>query len=878
MNKRLICAVLSIVMILGTAVCANADVSSSAEYIPASEMLESLGIYKIDNGNTAITRGEFVQIVSNILNYKSRPSATDGQFVDVTASHANSGAIYNLTQRGIISGYDKTTFKPDSYLFFEDAVKILLSAMGYDPLIKAENGQYPAYHVALASSQDMLDNIDKKIGQTLNVYEASQIIVNALEADMFVQTGFGEDKSYEIRSDYSMMTEYMHLEKIEGLLSDNGFSALTGDSEISPSNVLIGNTEYRTADSNASKFLGYNVVAYVTKEDNGVEEVVYVKPDETVQVFSVPASRLNKDDSDFSATNIVYTTIHGKVSRLKVDKKADFIYNGKAYTDLRTDDLKLSSGKIVLIDNDGNGTYEVVYVYDPQIIVASNTNIYSDLIYNIDSVIPYSIADAEKVVITKEGKEATLSDIKEWDVLMIYESEDGTFIEIEICSEKVVGVINNITRPAQTLGINGEYYHVSDISIFDEVSIGKKYEFCVDTERNIIAVKQINVDESSVAYFVAAIVDEGIEKGVSVKLFTENGAHRVYKCAEKVRIDDNSSMTADQIVAYLNANASESLITFKLNEDQQIREIRTAFEGAELPIERQGDLHMYYDLMGSDLQWYAPSRSFANTAVLDVNVKIIQVPALSGDETFKNYADEDYSVRNFNYFSNTAKYGNFKIYSFGADDGRGDYLLLFAAGADKFDYPIVVNKITKTMNDKGEEREYLYGFDKSGDVELMSAESNTFSAVGIKTGDVIRCKRNIIGDVSGVIKEFDAETQQTVDNTGVPGAVSFNTTSLGYNPDTSYIGNVYYNYNGLVGMTTLEELENQNTDTITGGLCIADMAGVKTYLYDETTSTPTIIPADYNSIYDFRKNGTAYSKLYVNATNSAPSFVVIYQK
>ncbi|MBE7030503.1 MAG: S-layer homology domain-containing protein [Ruminococcaceae bacterium] len=863
MNKRIISLALVFCVLL-TIASFGSVAQAQKDYTKAVELLDGLDIYHTENGNKAITRGEFAQMVSNILNHNMPPAVTNGHFGDVTAADSFSGAVYNLAQRGIISGYDATSFRPDEPVLLEQAVKILLSAMGYDTYIKAQGGAYPAHYITLATSNDLFEGISCAIGESMTGYEAIQLVANALEMPMFAQTGYGDSESFAIRENYTMTTEFLKLEKIEGVITDNGITALTGNSAVKSGNVVINGIEYWSGASNAEELLGYAVEAYATNQGNSKETIVFARPGARVNAMAVKADRLSTGDSDFSDTNIVFTDIYGNEDELEILKGADFIYNGKAYTNLRANDLKITAGELILLDNNNDGVFEVVFVYAPTINVVSTTNVGAQEIYVKGSKLPILLGEAKDVKIIKDGKNADLSAINEWDVVMVYKSKDGQLITIDVYSEKVSGTVDSFTKTSHTIGIDGEYYHVSDDSVFDEVVLGKIYEFCVDGERNIVAVKEISSKGNSVAYFVDAVSLGGLFGGLEVKLFTANGIHVVYSCAQKVSVNGDNSMTHEELEIHLKDNASRKLVIYRLNAEGKISEINLPFVGAELPSDRSGDLHLYHDQGGEEINYYSPGRTFNGKVVMSPSVKIIQVPLTDGAP------DNEYSVNGLNYFKNTSKYKNFVAYNFGDEDARADYILHFAEAKSEYGYPVVVSSIKKVLTSDGENRECITGFTTSGAVEYTSAEEKTFSSKKIAIGDIVRCALNINGEVADVIRNFDG-TQKVVDDT------TKIVTSMPYNPDSGFVGDVYHNYDGLIGLTTLDMTQSTAT-AIKNSLLLTDVSASKIYVFDETGYRPEVIVGNAGLVYDYLKTGKGYSTVFVNFSESRPVMVVVYQK
>lgn len=891
MSKRFI-SIFTAICVLLCSITFTAAAKADADYSQAVEMVKAFGVYSPESNSGVMTRGEFALIVSNILNYGTALSNVNGQFTDVTVADSFSGAVYDLVSRKIISGYTTDSFKPDSPILYEQAIKIILSAAGYDQYVEAKRGSYPSSYMLAASERDLTDNMDKSIGETLTPYETAQLIANALELSVFRQTSFGGEESFEVTENVTLMSEYMGVKKVEGIIKDNGITSLTGESKTGRDFVVIGSKEYKAAGTNASELLGYRVDAFVTEKE---DRLVYIRPYKHTEVITVKADRLLKDSTEFSVTSIVYTDIYDRTRKLPVKLGADFIYNGKAYNDLRVDLLKLSAGELVLIDNNNDGTYDVVHVNSARIMVTSGVNAEFEIIYDkIKKDEPLSMRDAEIVRIIKDGVEVSLNSIREWDVLSVYESVDNSIITVQISSDKITGTVSEFSDGEQVIGINGEYYHVTDSTVFSSIKLGQGYEFCLDSDMNIAAVKDINTDSKNVAYFVKAAPVNGINSKVQVKLYTTVGSHVVYNCAKKISVDGDKTKTSSEIIDYLTTNATKNLISFKLNSEGEIREINLPYVGIELPDNKKGLLHKYhFEPQAPEgqigLTYSSAQRTLKGMYALSTDIKVLQIP-LSPEPD-----DEEFSVNGIGYFGNQNNYDNFDLYSFGEEDARADFMVIFKDPQPQYTggtYPVVVSKIKHVLTNSGDYRECLIGYDHRGAIEYIAKDDSLFTNAGIKTGDVVRCPMNILGEVSDVRLIYDGQNKLVVsDITG----------GFGFSDYRGFAGDVYSKYGSLLGLfpndkdgkitqvtnkgilsvlladgELADAEKNEMFEKI--GLRLYDIATSKIYIVDETEGKPTILEGTVDSIYDYLTTQDNFSSVYIHDIQAVPRMVVVYQR
>lgn len=376
MHKRLMSLVLTACLFFCAGLPAAADSGDGAQSV---ELLQALGIGGITKDMEAVTRERFICAVSDILNYTARPQQMDGVFPDVTVKDAFSGAVYDAVSRGLIAGYEDGNFGPDAPVLAEQAVKIVVRALGYGILAEQQGG-YPLGYLMTAQEKGVLKGVQLTAGEGITGNAAAVMLENALNTEVLLQVGFGENSAFEARRGRTLLTESLSLQKVTGVISDNGKTGLRGESKVGKKQVLLDGELYDAGGTGAAGLLGYRVTAYVTDGQGAPGKILYLRSDRT-NTLKIAAERLIKEDSGFSIQNIVYEDVYGKTARVKVDAEADFILNGKADLDLRVEDLKISSGALLLIDNNGDLVCDVIMVQRARTMVVQSVSLNEQTIY-----------------------------------------------------------------------------------------------------------------------------------------------------------------------------------------------------------------------------------------------------------------------------------------------------------------------------------------------------------------------------------------------------------------------------------------------------------------------------------------------------------------
>ncbi len=187
------------------------------------------GIYAPDEG---LTRAEMATIILRAYNMGEIEEDIE-KFRDVPPTHWAYRYVETAYQKGIISGMTDTTFEPDAQVTFEQAVRMLVSAMKMDKKAQ-EAGGWPDGYISAADEAGVLEGIDCSKGQTINRGAMAQLVYNCLDAKtesdyMIDWTEVGEQYNWirdeRMRCIYGDMSDIMEDDsKVVGRLVDAGIN------------------------------------------------------------------------------------------------------------------------------------------------------------------------------------------------------------------------------------------------------------------------------------------------------------------------------------------------------------------------------------------------------------------------------------------------------------------------------------------------------------------------------------------------------------------------------------------------------------------------------------------------------------------------------
>ncbi len=217
--KRITAMVITLVIILGMTASADVfpDVNYTEPYGQAVEELSELGIMYGDADRNfrpedVLTRAEATAIVVRVLGLSkaAEDEKHGGVFTDVTEEHWAAGYINLAYKYGFISGFGDGTCKPEELVTFEQMVKMLVAVLGYTPM--AENrGGYPVGYLMTASQIGVTKDVKGIASEAIKRKDVAQLVANALDIDMMVQTGFSANAAeYQIIEGKTLRTEYLN--------------------------------------------------------------------------------------------------------------------------------------------------------------------------------------------------------------------------------------------------------------------------------------------------------------------------------------------------------------------------------------------------------------------------------------------------------------------------------------------------------------------------------------------------------------------------------------------------------------------------------------------------------------------------------------------
>lgn len=622
--KKVLALVVAVAMLASMGLVASAanysDVASNASYADAVNLLSNLGIiqgyedgtFKPDN---TVTRAEAATMIVRMLNLDDEVEQGETNFTDVAADSWASGYVNVAEANGIINGMGDGTFNPNGEVTYGQIVKMIVCALGYEPVALAHGGYLGGGYLYAGSSQ--VTGFTKGVAGTANAAASratvARLIYNALEVELMDQTSFStgiNGSTYEVLENKTILSEYLELEKVDGVIIETYLS--NGSYEEGDNTVELvvtknyseeENVAYEVADqltlvaegTDAATLLGYTVVAYVGENEDGDDAIfavaakagknsVTVLDTDLIKTFGEITDEDDEVVYDFgieywkseTANSTTKAEIQNYVEFKNEDdvETSNMVVNGFNVDYNNTSSIADSLAaldEITLIDNDNDGDFEFVLATIPaetavEFVVTNVEN--EDGIWTIegennegDADFEVDYEDEDKLyTIVKDGKIVEMDAVAEGDVITVLDADDQlNVITVYVSSVVLEGTVDEVDDTVYTIA--GNEYELSSVS-YDEddaLEAGDEGLFYVNASGKIAYVDTVHtIAGADYAYVIDADLSEGDfgDDEYLVKVVTAAGAVEVLTIKSK-KVDvytaegEDEDITDEEAYAYL---------------------------------------------------------------------------------------------------------------------------------------------------------------------------------------------------------------------------------------------------------------------------------------------------------------------------------------
>ena len=733
------------------------------------KLLASLGIVTTDDEfpmnltEAKISRGDFVKLTMRLKN-DHRNGGSDAQhFSDVPVDNEYFKAVADAYAEGIVTGEQGTSFRPYDAITVNEACAIIGRILGYEEYA-IRNGGYAQGYIKAATRVSLLSGAKNENG-VLTYQGAARMLVNALDAPMFVANVFSSNTTVEYIFDESttVLTEYFDAKEIKGTVTANEYSYIS-DTLAGSNHIAIDGKKLSLRYEGYRDFLGYDVKAYYNNEN----ELLYMG----IKDGSIDTIDLSKVVSVSQENGITIKYEENGDTKSISFLKNDVIYNGMVVTsnNVTTDMFDVDGGELVKLSNGR----VIVKAYTDMVAYAVNCDdeVISDKYEPYDKAVRlantnyYSITDTD-------GSDMALEDIKTGSVLSVAKSKDGRIVNIIVSSKIITGTIQSVIDGGTTdevLEISGLSYKTANRNKAwtDKLIVGKSGTFYIDAFGKIcdfVGGEQENI----VGYMIA--MDYASNSGISKKLqaaimIGTSEKYVLYNLADKVKINGTPEKDHSVIrgMFYPEGSFVQQAVLFSTNGNGEINKINTAVD-ATVALDAETlksitDETLVKSSSGTALYHRATSQRLGDRFYFNMSEKpAVAVPSIKT-------ALDDYEI-----VSGSIKNGDITadVYTFGIDTPVAEMIVLenyeTTAMAGSTIFCVLQKKIRKITED-GDYVLALCCITDPGVVETIIVPNDKESAVSaIAPGDVITLRKNNKGEFYSVTVCYD-ESEATITGNG----------------------------------------------------------------------------------------------------------------
>lgn len=724
------------------------------------QILQALDIMTGD-GNGYFRPGETIKrsevtkmaVLAMGLGDAAESAKGESRYPDVDIEHWANGYINVATSQGLIEGYETGMFMPDREITYAEAMTIFVRAMGYEVYAQSKGG-YPQGYIVAGSNNGLTKNVQGSNTSPISRGNVAFMTVNALNAKMMEQVGFGEDASWEV-TDKTLLEDKLEVTKAKGQVTAVEGTDLAGGAGVEKGQIKIGTDIFETA-YNMNDLLGYNVTYYAKENERDDMEVILALPEDNKnKTFTIESELMVgvEDKGSYKIIKYLKTEDATSASYVTLDNAPTLIYNGK-YEALDYDlvDLAGASGKAVLLDSDSNGRYDIIFITEYKNMVVEEVTSTNKIIDKYGR--PTLKLDDENEDLSYRimhgADELTLKDLEEYDVLSIAASKDELLYDIQVSRKTVEGKITGIDEDSYE--INGEMYKV-DPNFTEDLNLGTEGVFYLDINDKISGIDTTATASSNYAYLLKAHTSEATDES-TFKVFTKDGKEKTLTANEKIRFNGQGGTLAATVVEGLKTGTAtnKQLITYSLNSDGKIVSLNVAQDNTGTNAVDKTKFTMNFQY--TDEEFNGKTNTIGKVR-LDASTVIFDI----------NEANKDYKLGKLSMFEDGSSY-NVTVFDMGEDFVAKAIVVTDSNLQTNAESSIaVVSKVNQATNADEEVTDLLTAYKDGKQIKVYAEEAGILvkgdDNLTLETGDIIQYVTNAEGEITNIRVLFDIDAKAT---------------------------------------------------------------------------------------------------------------------
>lgn len=540
-----------------------------------------------------ITRAEFAKVIGvAIAGSTAMWDAKEIKFGDMSGHWAIPYVAY-ASNAGIINGYEDNTFRPDQPVTYAEAVKMIVCALGYGPVVDTTLNPWYTGYITVGNQIGLTKNAATLADNGASRGLVAQLISNMKNCKRLVQTGTdASGKPTFSTSDKDIINSDEEYEE-EGVVIGVYDNTLRG-SEISltKSQINIDGETYTLSDDlknrdNLAEFLGKRVDFVYEGSSKYTVTSIKIAGTNDVEEISV-------DQFDSISGNEIYYYENPdkdtKTKSLKLDDDIYIVYNGFGVpSDDITDEFieeafNIETGIITFYNNDSDSYMDVAFIENYKTYFLNSTPTKNNGVYtiidknNFEGQIKVDEDDASVYRVTTAGgtpSAGSMTNLTSKSVVSIATPLNRTSgTTIMVSSATVSGSIASMDSDYEEIEISSKTYKVApyfrrllekDAATYG-FDVGSNVKLYLDYLGRIVS-SEISVSSDPYGYLLDyAVIGDSFDGDVHLKIYTDSRKWVEYPLRDTVRINGESFDQSDvpdelkKSAARINLSKRESFI------------------------------------------------------------------------------------------------------------------------------------------------------------------------------------------------------------------------------------------------------------------------------------------------------------------------------
>lgn len=516
------------------------------EYAYYVDLLENLGVYTSEDAqkssDSRIKKSEAYKIILNII------------LKDNIYSTKNMEADENITMYETIS--------------------LMCDTLGYEKMKEMYGVE------KIAGDNELLKGVSYSRDKLISFGEFSVILWNTLNARSMDVAFSGEGANYS-ESDEKFMESHLDIDKTVGYVNAcNGLNIYKNSAPVE-GYIEIDRAKFYVRDKNLQSYLGHRVTVYSRKNDMDENEILHIEYNRFDESVTIDFDDIVSVDSQ-----IKYDDGSKTYKRVEISDVDFVMFNGEANADLSVlGNFEDMDGYVTLSKSEKSDKFDVAIINAYEYFVVYSIDGEERKIYlkdgatfNGESYIEVPEDNYVKCVL--DGVESDYSKYSAGNVIRVLQNQSKTYTEIEGISKTITGKISGYDKDMENVTINDKEYKVSQSYLnrdnTTKIENGLYGTFYVSADNYIAGYKKIG--DAAYGFMTKAVVDEETEKSY-IEVFTEDNEWKKLNLKEKITLDGNESVLAENAVNIIKNNSTtNALIRYKVNGSDEVTFIDTSYD------------------------------------------------------------------------------------------------------------------------------------------------------------------------------------------------------------------------------------------------------------------------------------------------------------